>query len=186
MDVQLLSAMIPPERQDLFEQTTAMTRLLDSTMATTRRISADLRPLVLDDLGLVAAAEWLLQSLAHRSGLTYDLRIAPACATLGEPHASTLFRVMQESLTNVVRHARATRVEVRLTRAGDDALLTIKDNGIGMETGAQAKPRSFGLRGIRERVLLLGGELSIAGERGAGTTVSVRIPAPGAAVGGTA
>jgi signal transduction histidine kinase len=159
-----------------------MTRLLDSTMATTRRISADLRPLVLDDLGLAAAAEWLLQNLAHRSGLTYDLRIDPACATLSEPHASALFRVMQESLTNVVRHARATRVDVRLARKGADALLTIKDNGIGMEPGAQAKPRSFGLRGIRERVLLLGGELSVAGAAGGGTTVSVRIPAPDAEV----
>ena len=183
MDVQLLSTTIPPEREDLLEHTSAMTRLLDSTMATTRRISADLRPLVLDDLGLVAAAEWLLQSLAQRSGLTYDLRIDPACAALGEPHASALFRVMQESLTNVVRHARATQVDVRLARKGDDALLTIKDNGIGMGPGAQAKPRSFGLRGIRERVLLLGGELSVARAPGGGTTVSVRIPAPDAQLG---
>jgi hypothetical protein len=186
MDVQLLSNMIPAGREDLLEHTSTMTRLLDSTMATTRRISADLRPLVLDDLGLAAAAEWLLQSLAQRSGLTYDLWIDPACGTLSEPHASALFRVMQESLTNVVRHARATRVDVRLARKGADALLTIKDNGIGMEPDAQAKPRSFGLRGIRERVLLLGGELSVAGAPGGGTTVSVRIPAPGAAVGESA
>jgi PAS domain S-box-containing protein len=176
MDVELLTTIISPDRRDQLEQTTAMIGLLDATMATTRRISADLRPLVLDDLGLAAAAEWILQSLAQRSGIDYGLAIDPACASLGEPYASALFRVMQESLTNVVRHARATRVDVRLTRSGGEALLTIQDDGIGIERGAQAKVGSFGLRGIQERVLLLGGKLSIAGKSNRGTTVSVRIP----------
>jgi signal transduction histidine kinase len=153
-----------------------MNRLLDSTVATTRRISSDLRPLVLDDLGLGAAAEWLLEGLAQRAGIGFVLKIDPSCADLGEPHASTLFRVMQESLTNVARHARATRVEVRLTREGDAAVLTIADNGVGMNTDARTKPGSFGLRGIRERVLLLGGTLSVASEPSAGTTVSASLP----------
>ena len=85
---------------------------------------------------------------------------------------------MQESLTNVARHARATRVAVRLTREGGDAVLTIADNGVGMNADARAKPGSFGLRGIRERVLLLGGVLSIAGDPSGGTTVSARLPMP--------
>jgi signal transduction histidine kinase len=178
MDVELFRAKIPHDRADLAEHATSMNRLLDSTVATTRRISSDLRPLVLDDLGLGAAAEWLLEGLAQRAGIAFELKIDPSCAELGEPHASTLFRVMQESLTNVARHARATRVTVRLAREGGDAVLTIADNGVGMNADARAKPGSFGLRGIRERVLLLGGVLSIAGDPSGGTTVSVRLPMP--------
>jgi hypothetical protein len=178
MDVELLSAKIPRDRADLVEHVASMNGLLDSTVATTRRISSDLRPLVLDDLGLGAAAEWLLEGLAQRAGIAFDLKIDPSCAELGEPHASTLFRVMQESLTNVARHARATRVAVRLTREGGDAVLTIVDNGVGMSGDARAKPGSFGLRGIRERVLLLGGVLNIASDRPSGTTVSARLPMP--------
>ena len=178
MDVELFRAKIPPGRADLAEHAVSMNRLLDSTVATTRRISSDLRPLVLDDLGLGAAAEWLLEGLAQRAGIAFELKIDPSCAELGEPHASTLFRVMQESLTNIARHARATRVAVRLTREGGDAVLTIADNGVGMSGDARAKPGSFGLRGIRERVLLLGGVLNIASDRPSGTTVSARLPMP--------
>ncbi len=123
MDVEMLSAKIPHDRADLAEHAVAMNRLLDSTVATTRRISSDLRPLVLDDLGLGAAAEWLLEGLAQRAGISFELQMDPSCADLGEPQASTLFRVMQESLTNVARHARATRVTVRLTREGGEAVL---------------------------------------------------------------
>ena len=181
MDAELLSASIPQDRADLAEHVASMNRLLDSTVATTRRISSDLRPLVLDDLGLGAAAEWLLEGLAQRAGIAFELKIDPLCAELGEPHASTLFRVMQESLTNVARHARATRVAVRLSREDCEAVLAIVDDGVGMNADARAKPGSFGLRGIRERVLLLGGELSIASEPSGGTTVSVRLPMPVAA-----
>lgn len=178
MDVELFSAKIPHDRADLAEYATSMNRLLDSTVATTRRISSDLRPLVLDDLGLDAAAEWLLEGLAQRAGIAFELKIDPSCADLGEPHASTLFRIMQESLTNVARHARATRVVVRLTREGADAVLTIADNGVGMKSEARAKPGSFGLRGILERVLLLGGVLSITSDPSGGTLVSARLPTP--------
>lgn len=176
MDVELFSTKIPPDRADLVEHAASMNRLLDSTVATTRRISSDLRPLVLDDLGLGAAAEWLLEGLAQRAGIAFELKMDPSCAELGEPYASMLFRVMQESLTNVARHARATRVTVRLMREGDDAVLTVSDNGVGMKADSRAKPGSFGLRGIRERVLLLGGKLAIVDEISGGTTVLVRLP----------
>ena len=155
-----------------------MSRLLDTTVATTRRISSDLRPLVLDDLGLVAAAEWLLEGLAQRTGITFGLDLDPACVELGEPYASTLFRIIQESLTNVARHAHATHVTVRLRCEGRFAVLTIADNGVGMPANARAKPGSFGLRGLRERVLLLRGTLSILGGANAGTTLSVHLPIP--------
>ena len=176
MDVDLLGSTIPQERGDLLERADAMRGLLDSTVATTRRISADLRPLVLDDLGLGAAAEWLAQGFSQRTRIPCELRVDAACAQLGEPHASALFRIMQESLTNVARHAQASRVEVRLERSGKDAVLTVHDNGVGMDRSARPKPRSFGLRGIGERALLLGGELRIDSRPGGGTTVVTRIP----------
>jgi PAS domain S-box-containing protein len=179
MDVELLARMTPGERFDLLERLADMRQLLDATVATTRRISADLRPLVLDDLGLGAAAQWLVQNVAQRSGLACDLDLDPACEHLGEPHASALFRIMQESLTNVVRHARAQRVGVRLERAGAIAVLTVSDDGVGMADGARAKPRSFGLRGISERALLLGGAVSITTAPEGGTTVLVRLPLDG-------
>jgi PAS domain S-box-containing protein len=176
MDVDLLDALIPADCAGLRERTASMRKLLDFTVATTRRISEDLRPLVLDDLGLSAAAEWLAQNFSQRSGVPCDLRLDPWCAALGEPHASTFFRIMQESFTNVARHARATRVQVRLERDDDHAVLSIRDDGIGIDRAAQAKPRAFGLRGISERVLLLGGTLEIASEPGNGTAIIARIP----------
>jgi signal transduction histidine kinase len=176
MDVDLLRQTLPPDRADLAERTAAMRELLDTTVATTRRISADLRPLVLDDLGLGAAAEWLAQTVVQRAGLDCRMHVDAECAELGEPHASALFRIMQESLTNAVRHARATRVDVELVRDGDDALLTVADNGVGFDRGARPRPRSFGLRGISERVLLLGGHLDIDTQPGGGTRVTARIP----------
>jgi PAS domain S-box-containing protein len=176
MDVDLLGETISRDRTDLLERTDAMRELLDSTVATTRRISTDLRPLVLDDLGLGAAAEWLSQTFTQRTHVPCDLNVDAACAQLGEPQASALFRILQESLTNVAKHAHAKRVEVRLERSGDDAVLTVVDDGVGMDTAARPNPRSFGLRGIGERVMLLGGEVKITSRPGAGTALVVRIP----------
>jgi PAS domain S-box-containing protein len=180
MDVDLLDSTMPRERADLSERLAAMRELLDDTVATTRRISADLRPLVLDDLGLGAAIEWLLQNTVQRAGVEFSAHLDDELVDIGEPYASALFRILQESLTNVVRHARARRVELRLERAGDDVLLRVADDGIGVAGVARAKPGSFGLRGISERVLMLGGGVSITGAPGRGTTVEARIPLDGA------
>jgi len=176
MDIDLLENELLLSRTDLRERIAAMRGLLDFTVATTRRISSDLRPLVLDDLGLAAAADWLVQNIARRSNLDCDLEVDSDCAQLGEPHASVVFRIMQEALTNVARHARATRVEIALAREGDWVVLTVRDNGVGIDAVGQRKPQSFGLRGIRERALSLGGEIAIVGEPGAGTTLAARIP----------
>jgi signal transduction histidine kinase len=183
MDVDLLDATLPRERADLLERIEAMRELLDFTVATTRRISADLRPLVLDDLGLGAAAEWLMQNVVQRAELAWTLHVDPACAELAEPQASALFRILQESLTNVTRHAQASKVDVRLERSDNEAILTVSDDGIGIDQAARPKPGSFGLRGINERVLLLGGSIAISGEPGRGTTIVARVPLGAPAVG---
>jgi PAS domain S-box-containing protein len=176
MDVDLLQSLIPPERSDVIERTAAMRGLLDFTVQTTRRISADLRPLVLDDLGLRAAAEWLVQQLRQRAQLSCELWIDASLGDVEEPYASTIFRVMQESLTNIAKHAQASHAAIRLEREGDEAVLTVRDDGVGMDQRDESKPRSFGLRGIRERVLVLAGEVRIVSRPGGGTTLVVRVP----------
>jgi PAS domain S-box-containing protein len=181
MDADLMQSMLPADRPDLLEQVGTMRDLLDFTVATTRRISADLRPLVLDDLGLGAAAEWLMQHVVQRAGLSWTLHVDPACAELEEPYASALFRIMQESLTNITRHAKAQNVAVDLRRIGDEAVLRVADDGIGIDGTQRSKPGSFGIRGIGERVTLLGGSVEINGQPGAGTVVRARVPVNGAA-----
>jgi signal transduction histidine kinase len=152
-----------------------MIALLDSAVASTRRIAADLRPLVLDDLGLVPAVEWLVQNFTQRYGVACELD-ADESIELREPYATAMFRILQESLNNVAKHAAATRVQVRLAREGDELLLSVRDNGAGFRVTDPRKPQSLGLVGLRERALLLQGRVEITSEPGAGTRVQVRIP----------
>lgn len=154
----------------------AMRSLLDDAVASTRRIASDLRPLVLDDLGLVAAMHWLVQAFMQRSGTTCELTVEPADLELGEPYATATFRMVQESLTNVARHARASHVEVHVVREHDWIVLTVRDDGVGFDPAQARKPNSFGLAGLRERAYLVEGQLHIQSAPGRGTTVAVRIP----------
>ena len=176
MDVAWLLGSLPAASPSLSEKLNAMQNQLDETVAATRRISADLRPLMLDDLGLIPATEWLAQNFSERTGIPCRLHIQPTDIELGEPHASALYRILQESLTNVARHAKATRVEVSLERADGTLLLTVRDDGRGFRPAEARARKTFGLLGLRERTVLLGGETSVASEPGHGTTVSVRIP----------
>ncbi len=175
MDVAWLSAGISSGQQSLRDRLSAMDKLLDATVAATRRISSDLRPLLLDDLGLVAAAEWLVENFSERSGIACSLSVTEEDLELKDPHASTLYRILQESLTNIARHAQASRVEVRLGLADGALALSVRDDGRGFDP-AEARKDSFGLRGLRERAYLLGGEVRIDSTEGKGTTVTVRIP----------
>ena len=154
----------------------AMRLLLDDAVASTRRIASDLRPLVLDDLGLVAALQWLVQAFMQRSGATCELTVEPADLELGEPYATATFRMVQESLTNVARHAHASHVDVHLMRERDRIVLTVRDDGVGFDPAQARKPNSFGLAGLRERAYLVEGQLDIESAPGRGTTIAVRIP----------
>jgi PAS domain S-box-containing protein len=158
----------------------SMQGMLDSTVAAIRRISSDLRPLMLDDLGLVAACEWLVQSFRNRAGIacSFELRGDP---DLADPHATAIFRVLQESLTNITRHARASRVDVALERANGRVTLTVKDDGVGFDSGQRRGPNSYGLFGIRERAYLLGGSATVESAPGLGTTVRLEFREPEAA-----
>ena len=183
MDLSWAQERLPAAATALAAKLDTMQTMLGDTVAATRRIAADLRPLMLDDLGLLPAVEWLLNNFRARTGITCEFDLATPELELTEPHATAIFRILQESLTNVARHARATLVEVSLGRDDDAVLLTVQDNGCGFEVSGQRDPASFGLMGLRERVYLLDGELTLESRPGSGTRIGVRVPltAPDAA-----
>jgi len=176
MDLESLRSALPPGQPELGERALAMHALLDGTIAATRRIAADLRPLMLDDLGLAAALDWLTHNFSKHTGIATDLVIDDSVAQVPEPIASALYRITQESLTNIAKYARATTAEIRLEGDGGWVELSVRDNGRGIDAADQGKRGAFGLLGIRERVSLLGGEVAITGERGRGSEVHARIP----------
>jgi len=152
-----------------------MLAMLDLSVAATRRIAADLRPLVLDDLGLAPAIEWVVQNFSQRSGVPCDLDIDEDL-DLQEPYATAVFRIVQESLANVAKHARATRVQVKVVLQGNRLDLSVQDDGAGFRVEDPRKPQSLGLVGLRERAHLLRGDVQVASEPGRGTRVEATIP----------
>lgn len=157
-----------------------MLALLDGAVASVRRIAADLRPLVLDDLGLVPAIEWVVQNFTQRTGVPCALDIDQSLE-LQEPFATGVFRMVQESLVNVGKHARAGRAQVAVHRRGGHVVLSVEDDGVGFRTSDPRKPQSLGLVGLRERAQLMRGEVRVESSPGAGTRVEARIPVEGPA-----
>ncbi|WP_396333421.1 PAS domain S-box protein [Burkholderia anthina] len=160
------------------EQLGGMHRLIDSTVASVRRIAADLRPVMLDDLGLVPAIEWLANDFTRRYRITVDRDIAPVDTAFTSAGATTLFRIVQEALTNVARHADATNVKLALKFDDGYCMLRIADNGHGAPDHRHDVPDrpSFGLIGIRERAHMLDGTVTIDNRPGAGFTITVALP----------
>lgn len=149
---------------------------VDETIQSVRRISTELRPAVLDAAGLVAAVEWAAEEFQARTGTKCRLDLPQEDLVINPQRATALFRVLQETLTNVARHANATQVHVRLAKEDGNLTLEVHDNGKGVSGEQLASGSSLGILGMRERALLLGGELTITGALGKGTTVRVRIP----------
>ena len=150
-------------------------RTLDSTVTSVQRISSELRPSVLDDLGLVAAIDAEAQLFEERSGIECEVSVAGEMP-VDSDSLTAIYRIIQEALTNVARHANATRTELRLRNRGDELLLEIRDDGRGVTNEEISDPLSLGLIGIRERAAVIGGAVQIEGVTGRGTIVSVRIP----------
>jgi PAS domain S-box-containing protein len=164
---------VPTSCQD---HLSGMTAHVEALLDTVRRIGTALRPNMLDELGLVAAMEYQLQEARRRTGLTYVLTL-PAEEIIMEPACATaLFRIFQEALTNVMRHAEASTVTVLVTRQPDRLLLEVVDDGKGIAAEQMAHSASLGLLGMRERAELWGGTVTIQGQPGAGTTVTVHMP----------
>lgn len=156
-------------------QTDSMSELLDHTIKTVRRLATELRPQILDDLGLKAGLEWLAKQSCERVGLSFEVRWLLPDDRLNDDARSAFFRICQEALNNVVRHARASQVEIELRKDEQHLILLVKDNGSGFRAG-EGSPDGLGLLGIRERIALLGGSCAVTSLPGKGTCLLVKAP----------
>jgi len=176
MEVAWLGGKLPGEHHQLLAKTREMARHIDETIKTVQRISAELRPGILDDLGLTAAIEWQANEFLRKTGVIFNILSTIDRHALDRTLTTTLFRIFQESLTNICRHAHATEVFVTLDVEGANLVMTIKDNGRGINEKKITDPGSLGLIGMRERVLHFGGELNISRIPDGGTCIRVNIP----------
>lgn len=176
LDLAWVSNRLPRSQRPLLDKIETMSGHVDETIQSIRRIATELRPGILDDLGLVAALEWQANEFQSRTGIECHVSSTLQDTLLDADLNTAFFRIFQETLTNIMRHAGATRVDVHSTRQGNMLVLTVRDNGRGILPGEIKDRRSIGLLGMEERAALLGGEFEITGEPGRGTLVTVRIP----------
>jgi PAS domain S-box-containing protein len=176
MELSWLGSRLSPDQPNLCSKITAIKGQIDQTIASVRRISSELRPSILDDLGFAAAAAWYVDQFSNRTGLKVSLVMSADDPEQGGEVATALFRVLQESLTNVARHAKATKVEVRLALRDNEWTLSIKDDGVGFVHDTR-KQTGFGLVGMRERVQILSGRFCIKTAPGAGTLIEIALRA---------
>jgi signal transduction histidine kinase len=165
-----------PAIADVQKQISSITSQIESTIDKVRRISSELRPGVLDDLGLVAAIEWQTQQFQRRTGIKVHWETELETAAVSRDGATAVFRILQEVLTNVLRHSNAKNVFVRLTQVSQQLKLEVVDDGRGITDAETKNTTSLGLLGMKERALLVGGRVSIAGTPDKGTTVIVTVP----------
>jgi PAS domain S-box-containing protein len=176
MDLSWLHNKFQPDQVQLIEKTRSMSGLVDDTIQVVKRISAELRPGILDDLGLVAAIEWQADEFQNRTGIICRVNVYPDDLPADQESSTAIFRIFQETLTNIARHALATRVTVDLAEETGSLKLRVVDNGIGISEEQIHDSKSFGLIGMRERVYPWGGHVIIKGLPGKGTTVEVDLP----------
>ncbi len=184
MDLAWLAARLAPAEPQVSAKISAMAGLLAETIQYVRQIASDLRPALLDDLGLSAALEWYAGEWSQRHGTPLALHLPKQPPALEHALSSALYRIFQEALTNIARHAQATQVDVLLISAADHILLQVRDNGHGHLPQEYRGSAALGLLGMRERAHQFGGELTVVGDPGRGTTVQVRLPRPGPAAEG--
>jgi PAS domain S-box-containing protein len=171
-----LPPVLPPAGEEVAERLRSMSRWLDTAAGAVQRIASELRPAVLDELGLEAAVEWYVDEFSKRSRISCRLRSDVAGQALDAGRSIALFRILQEALTNAARHSGAAAVEIRLGAEAGRVLLEVADDGRGIADDRIAASTSLGLLGMRERARLLGGEVTIRRNPGAGTTVAVILP----------
>lgn len=169
-------AAAPTARGEVDTHRQALIDAVDDAMTATRRIAADLRPTMLDDLGLEAALDWLVRDWSRRTALATSLHCESVDERLSESAATAVYRIVQEALTNVMRHAQAHQVQVTLACEGADLVVAIEDDGIGLAPGAESKRGSSGLVNIRERARDLGGAAGIRNRPKGGCRLEVRLP----------
>jgi PAS domain S-box-containing protein len=176
IDVAWLRGHLHAEQEELRQKAGEMAALLDSTIRAMRKTVMELRPAILDEAGFAEAVRWQLDQFQARSGLQVRLSTRGRGREKRDGVSGPLFRILQEALTNVLRHANASRVEVTLTESGEGFEMTITDDGSGFDVERARQAHSYGLLGMRERAELIGGKLSILTEQGKGTTITLRCP----------
>jgi signal transduction histidine kinase len=181
MDLSLLERKIvengsKPLPENLLDEISATTKLVDDAIAMMHEIVRELRPTVLDHLGLRAAIEWQMQDFQERVKIECQFDSDLGELDLDPARSTAVFRILQETLTNVARYAQATRVEASLRKEDQNLILQVRDNGKGISEEQIANVKTFGLLGMRERAHVFGGDVVIHGSPGQGTTVTVRIP----------
>jgi signal transduction histidine kinase len=165
-----------PGRKEQLQRIDAISGLVEETIHVVRRISTGLRPGILDDLGLAATVEWAAEEFQARTGIVCQVGAAGTNPAIDPERATALYRIFQEALTNIARHAGATQVTIGLVQNDSYLSLEVRDNGRGIAAEQLSASGSLGILGMRERAMLLGGEFTIAGDPLRGTTLRVRIP----------
>lgn len=176
IDLALLTKRLPADQKSVMEKAESMAQLIETTMQSVKKISTDLRPGILDHLGLTAAIEWQAEEFEKRTGIPCTAVFEPEEIVLDKDRTTTVFRIFQETLTNIARHAQATEVSVILKEHSDRLVFQVKDDGKGISEKHMSDPKSLGLIGIRERVHYWGGSMTIRGISDKGTTVTVQLP----------
>jgi signal transduction histidine kinase len=176
IDVTCLGESLPESHGFLREQTKAMAEKIDGAIQAVRRICSELRPPILEHFGLPAAIEWYLEDFQKRASIRCMTEIDPEISKIEKELATILFRIFQEAMTNILRHAGATTVKVVLKNEAHHLVLKVVDNGRGISKEEISSPRSFGIIGIRERVRFWGGQSAFVGIPNKGTTVTISIP----------
>jgi signal transduction histidine kinase len=176
MDLAWIGKKLTPEQRHLLERTLTVSKHIDQTICTVQRISAQLRPGILDDLGLMAALDWQAQEFQQKTGIAFQVVGSIDCDTLSRRCATELFRIFQETLTNIYRHASATRAKATLEEDAGTLSVTVTDNGCGVSEKSVSDHKSLGFIGMRERVRSLGGELTISRIPEGGTSIRVVVP----------
>ncbi len=176
IDLSLLAGRLPKDQKKIIEKTESMSALIEGTIQSVKRISTELRPGILDHLGLTAALDWQAGEFEKRTGIVCEVVCEPEEITVDRDRSTTVFRIFQETLTNVARHANASKVDVLLKREDSSLTLQVQDDGDGITREQVSDVRSLGLIGMRERIHYWGGSLEISGDRNRGTTITARIP----------
>jgi signal transduction histidine kinase len=178
LDVRWLNKRLPAERDDLLKKTQTMGELITTTVGSVSRICSELRPAILDDVGLSAAIEWQAGEFSSRTGIVCNIQTEPSHIRLSEELSVAIFRIFQETLTNIVRHAQATEVDVVLRLTPHAFSMRVSDDGVGMEFSEAHKMNSFGLLGVMERVRGFGGEMALYKGNLGGACLDIIIPSP--------
>jgi PAS domain S-box-containing protein len=176
IDLSWLTKGLSKEQESLLEKTKSMSKVVNTTIQTVKRIAAELRPGVLDDLGISAAIEWQTGEFEKLTEIKSEFFSKPTDIILDQERTIVIFRVFQEILTNIINHANATKVKVSLKEEDSNIVLKVKDNGKGISNERISDPKSFGLIGMRERVRPWKGKIKISSAKDKGTTITVSIP----------